>query len=401
MNIEQELEKLRAENVGVRSDMQRLSEQTIAMEKVLEALNLEITSIAASLALVVQPKPSRVRNLEMFREKVQSLLKNANSTQAVLAGQLSWNANTLNARLNGRTGYEMSDAHAKLIVTELLKQSIIDTRAEADDLFDRLAMDSYTDREWSKLQKDLGPRLETIKDATRTSLASELVKSDKAGMLTLLEERRFTTSELGQFIRYESASLGLRMQCLDLLFSYSKDLSRDTNLIVHLQRSPFREIKIRALKSIAEHQLSVTSEVITEALKRASDMDVILNASRAARYSVVNQGMEPEILAHAKFVNHKEWGVKSNAVKGITERNPENAFDLLLPFKTTVTYFKTRDAIADYIEARYNSGTLQGRDLSISVEMLQSFISDGQSSEQRAKRLEVLLEKVSAWNAQE
>lgn len=402
MDIKDELDELRNFNNELRDEVGSLRSKITSLQLIVDNLLSQFTEIA-SRSFSSNDKQGRqdTPNIKAFRDKLKQHLKESSLTFAEVARELGITPGTLSERFSSSSRSPLTEATARDIIKVMLEKQVFKDRSQVEELLGYMHFSDYTAAEWMLFEQQYG-QLNSLAPKKTESLSAELAKGDKVEIVSLIVDQGvFSTTDIRSFIRDINNPLGLRMHALNALFSATSNKILDTKLIVELQRDPFRELKIRALKCIVENQLAVGSEVITEALKYASDMDVILNASRAARYSVVNQDMAPEILTHEKFVNHREWGVKSNAVKGIIERDPENAFDLLLPFKTTVIYFRTRDAIADFIETRYDGGTLRGRDLSIAVEMLRLFVSDGHSSDVRMKRLETLLEKISLWSNEE
>lgn len=402
MSVEEDLERIRAENNELRRTLADARDQLASLHQLLYSVMPRLEDVVERVARIErgQQEQATPQTLESFRDRLRILTKDAQIKQRDLAEAIPMNPTDFSNRLRGHRGVRFTQAQVERIVEILTINGAFKTRASAVDVLQLFDYPNLSDERWRGLEAELGYELPYANEIEKDRLRRDLTQKDKVDLLSLIAEGVYSRALLEGFVTDRIEPVGLRLLCLELYLEQYKS----PGLADQLLDDPYREIVIRTLKSVVTYKLVVGNDFIRKALQiRIADNDIILNAARVARYLVLEQGADPSLLIEATFVNHKEWGVKSNVIKGITEHQPPlpNALELLAHFKDTVTYFKTRQVIYRYINDQHTYGNLKGSDFPLAASILQTFMNDGHSSNKEVEQMSMVLEKISAWNQEE
>jgi hypothetical protein len=394
----------------LQSQVNQMAQDLGEFQKILHHLNQEVTELRKQLSQTLsestqQSSTVTIAERTQFHNIVKSYLRKVGNEgkphlQIDLADAVHLSEGELSDRLRGRR--VLTQENVQNIVKTLLIWGKIKTRAEATNLFQLMGCPDFSPDKWRDLEKTLGENFPKLEAGQKERFREALNQQDLTELIQQRydQEHGYSRAFLEAFIQDKSEPEGLRIRCLELYYN----LYSFTDILPALLEDPHIHLQLAALKAIPRHKLTIDTTLLRKAYT-SPEQEIVLNAVRAAKFSVLEQGMNPVILIDEHVVQHKYWLIRLIAIRAIVERfqdesdeqSVKQALELLSAFKTT-KYFRSREEIYHYIERSFEQQLLTGTAYTLAVDHLTSMINDGRSSEDKIVRMQGILERITGTN---
>jgi hypothetical protein len=249
-----------------------------------------------------------------------------------------------------------------------------------------------------KLVETVGLRYDRLKQSfpergnIQERIADILVKHGPHELMQLVRKGEYI-DELPVFITNQAVLSNLRLMALRVYFESGL---RNEKVFVQLIEDFDQDIRKHTIKSMREHEYEIDEDTLRKViLDPFSSDDVFSIAVGLARDLVIKKKFPSNILLEDKIVNDPYWLNVLRAVGGIAGADEPDSVERLSHFSDS-TSPRVRNRICEYFEYLHDQNKFTDTNREKAIQILQKFCRDGESSERTQRKINAIIEKISA-----
>lgn len=228
-------------------------------------------------------------------------------------------------------------------------------------------------------------------ETSQERIGDILVKQGFDGLMQLVKKGEYI-DELAAFITNQTVQSNLRLIALKVYIE--SGLINDA-MFKKLLEDFDQEIRDFMIMSIWERGFDIDEETLRKIiLDPSSSNDVFLHTVKLARDLVKSKKMSSNILLENRIVNNTYWLITLCAISGIIGADEPDSAKRLSHFSGE-TYWVARKRIREYFVFLHDHNKLNDDNREKAIQILQKFYQDGVSSQQKMRKTEAAIRKLS------
>lgn len=229
------------------------------------------------------------------------------------------------------------------------------------------------------------------KDSAQERIGDVLAKQGYDELLRLVQKGEYK-GELEKFIINQAVQPNLRIMALK---AFIENGQKDNNLFRKLLEDFDQDVRKAMVISYRENGFEVDEETLRKVIANAPASSGLLEHTIELASDIVkSRKISSDILLASNVINDPYWVIPLTAISGIIGADEPDSVERLLHFSKE-QYHVARKRIREYFEYLHDNGKLTDDNRKKAIRLLQTFCSDGRSSEGAQRKMNDVIRKLS------